>query len=242
MGSLWFRRPSPLRRLWIVQRCRLSPSGRVFTIDALARQGINLPLTPTQQSSLQTVGATLPTLIDNQPARAAIGALPPNRAIALGDPNNPADAVGNASPVFVRLPGDGFSIGLPRDPEGRSQGVVTYLTPADNGQRGSRARPFSPATGNATGYDSGHGIPLRAGGPGDIPQLLLIELRNNNRGSVRSYEDFLADRLSKGAEIVYTKIPIILSGNNGDIPDYIVQQAWSPNQGWALPPVVFQNY
>ena len=145
-------------------------------------------------------------------------------------------------PAAAALASAGTRVEAARKGAGRSQGVVTYLTPADNGQRGSRATPFSPATGNATGYDSGHGIPLRAGGPGDIPQLLLIELRNNNRGSVRSYEDFLADRLSKGAEIVYTKIPIILSGNNGDIPDYIVQQAWSPNQGWALPPVVFQNY
>lgn len=44
------------------------------------------------------------------------------------------------------------------------------------------------------------------------------------------------------AEILIVKMPILLRGNTGDIPDYVTVQAWSPNQGWSLPPTAFQKY
>lgn len=221
----------------------ITKNPRYFTPQALAGQGVDLPLSPTQKASLATTAPIVSTLLRDPVAQAAVAALPDRSVIALGDPANTDDAVGNASAAFTKLPGGGWSIGLPREEGiGRGQGTITYLTPNDWGQKGSAAMEFPGVTGQATGYDSGHGIPSRAGGPGNVPQLMIPELVNINRGVLRQYENYLAGLAKTGADIVWVKIPYYLPGNTGEVPDYIQVEVWSPNQGWALPSAVFQNY
>ncbi|MGW0355815.1 hypothetical protein ACWDXV_16570 [Nocardia nova] len=227
----------------------LTKNPRCFTPQALAEQGIELRLSPTQQASLASAAPVVSTLLKAPVAQGIVAQIPGRSVIALGNPANTGDALGNASAAFAKLPGGGWAIGLPREEEfGRSQGSIAYLTPNDWGQKGESADEFPGVTGRKTGYDSGHGVPRRAGGPGKVPQLLLPELVNINRGGLARYERHLAglaNPVGPGitrADIMWVKIPYFLPGNAGEIPDYVEVLAWSPNQGWAFPPAVFQNY